>query len=134
MVQTDQDSWVAGTGDGRKVARGPALGTLPLVILEVIVFCLLRMRHALKVWENNKLIVTLLYLSVKSSKHNLCIENDNCRTSFFTLSLSSCSSLIMRTMSLWTAEARTTLSASAFRAMLHTISSWENTLYRCSRR
>lgn len=41
VMQTDEYSWAAGTGDGRQVAGGSALGTLPLVILEVIVFCLL---------------------------------------------------------------------------------------------
>lgn len=38
VVQTDKYSWATGTGDGRQVAGGPALGTLPLVVLEVIVF------------------------------------------------------------------------------------------------
>lgn len=53
-------------------------------------------------------------------------------TSFFTFSLRFSSSWIMATMSLWTAEARTTSRVSAFIAMLQTISSWENTLYRCN--
>jgi len=48
VVQTDQDSWVAGTGDGREVAGGPELGTLPLVILKVVIFCLLAEQHALR--------------------------------------------------------------------------------------
>lgn len=48
VVQTDQNSGAAGAGDGRKVAGGPALGTLPLVILEVIVLCLFEVQDALK--------------------------------------------------------------------------------------
>lgn len=38
MVQTDQYPRAAGTGDSRQVAGGSALGTLSLVILEVVVF------------------------------------------------------------------------------------------------
>ena len=49
VVQTDEHSWAAGTGDGGQVAGGSALGALPLVILEVIVFCLLAMHQPLKV-------------------------------------------------------------------------------------
>lgn len=48
VVQTDQYSGATGTGDGRQVTGGPALGTLPLVILEVIIFCTLAMQHPLK--------------------------------------------------------------------------------------
>lgn len=43
VVQTNKYSWATGTGDGRQVAGGPALGTLPLIILEVIVLCFLAM-------------------------------------------------------------------------------------------
>lgn len=54
MVQTHQHSWAAGAGDGRKVAGGPALGTLPLIVLEVIVFCLFEIQHALREGERHK--------------------------------------------------------------------------------
>lgn len=54
VVQTDQYSWAAGTGDGRQVTGGPAPGTLPLIILEVIIFCRLLMQHSLKAWDNNR--------------------------------------------------------------------------------
>lgn len=49
MVQTDQHSWAAGTGDGRQVAGGSALGTLSLIILEVVVFGFLALQHPLVV-------------------------------------------------------------------------------------
>lgn len=65
VVQTDQYSWATGTGDGRQVAGGPALGTLPLIILEVIVFCFCAMHHPLKVWGNNKKV-----LKANPSRHD----------------------------------------------------------------
>lgn len=49
MIQTDQYSGGTGTGDGRQVAGSLALETLPLVILEVIVLCLLVVHRSLKV-------------------------------------------------------------------------------------
>ncbi len=51
VVQTDEHSWIAGAGDGRQEAGGPALGTLPLVVLQVIVFCLPVSQDPLKVWD-----------------------------------------------------------------------------------
>lgn len=48
VVQTHQHSWAAGTGDGRQVAGGPALDTLPLVVLEIVIFRFLATQHSLK--------------------------------------------------------------------------------------
>lgn len=47
MIQTDQHSWATGTGDGRQVAGGSAFGTLSLIVLEVVVFGFLALRHSL---------------------------------------------------------------------------------------
>lgn len=55
MVQTDQHSWAAGTGDGRQVAGGSAFGTLSLIILEVVVFGFLALRHSLTVSDSRTL-------------------------------------------------------------------------------
>lgn len=51
VVQTDELSWATGTGDGRQVAGGPALDTLPLIVLEVIVFSLHATHDPLKKTE-----------------------------------------------------------------------------------
>lgn len=54
VVQTDEHSRATWTGDGRQVAGGFALGALPLVILEVIVFRLLALQHPLKIWAGQR--------------------------------------------------------------------------------
>lgn len=56
VVETDQHTWAAGAGDGGKVAGGPALGTLTLIILEVIIFCLLAVHHPLMVLKKTNRI------------------------------------------------------------------------------
>lgn len=55
VVQTDQHSWAAGAGDGRQVAGGSAFGTLPLIILEVVIFGFLALRHSLTVSDSSML-------------------------------------------------------------------------------
>lgn len=130
-MEADQHSWTAGTGDGGQVAGGSAFHTLPLVVLEMVVRGLLAVRDPLKNEGATKALEDMLGHVLLQHQRKRGAVNP---TRFFTVSLRFSSSRIMATMSLWTAEARTTSRVSAFIAMLQTISSWENTLYRCSMR
>lgn len=76
MVQTDLHSWATGTGDGRQVAGGSAPGTLPLVILEVIVFCLPASQHPLQVWDNNKGVNKKNKKKQIHAEHCECVDFD----------------------------------------------------------
>ena len=48
VVEAGEDPRAAGACDGRQVAGGPALDALPLVVLQVVIFCLLAPRHSLR--------------------------------------------------------------------------------------
>lgn len=72
MVETDQHPRPTGTRDGRQVTGGPALDTLTLVVLQVVVFCLLVMYDALKMSEKSKPRVSLCRSVGRSVCRSVC--------------------------------------------------------------